>query len=83
MLCLILCAGCSAARSARSANELPELAALASPVAEPGIDNVVTNGDLVELLLDYQEALQICNGHLDGIRKFAGGSGDGKVEEHD
>ena len=80
MLCLILCAGCSAAKSARRANDLPELAMLASPVAEPGMDTVETNGDLVELLLDYQGALQICNGKLDGIRKFAGGSGDGKIE---
>lgn len=82
MLCLILCAGCSAAKSVKSANELPELALLASPVAEPGMDNLETNGDLVELLLDYQGALQICNGKLDGIRKFAGGS-NGKVEGYD
>lgn len=62
---------------------MPELAALAVPVAAPAMENIETNGDLIDALLDYEEALHICNGKLDGIRKFAGGSGDGKVEGYD
>lgn len=37
--------------------------------------DVETNGDLVEALLDYQEALAICNGKLAAIRKGTGGNG--------
>ena len=35
--------------------------------------DVETNGDLVEALLEYQEALAICNGKLAAIRKGTGG----------
>ena len=83
-LCLILCAGCSA-KSAKSASDLPELAALAVPVAAPAMENIETNGDLIDALLDYEEALQVCNGKLGAIRKaYAGrGGGHGKVEGYD
>lgn len=73
LLCLTASSGCSMAKG-RIANDFPELAALASAVTEPEMD-VETNGDLVEALLDYQEALAICNGKLAAIRKGTGGNG--------
>ena len=74
LLCLTASSGCSMARGSVR-NDFPELAALASPVTEPVLD-VETNGDLVEALLDYQEALAVCNGKLAAIWKGTGG-GDG------
>ena len=49
------------------------------------MENIETNGDLIDALLDYEEALQVCNGKLGAIRKaYAGrGGGHGKVERYD
>ena len=50
--------------------EIP--APLVSPVAEPDTSHVATNGDLLELLLDYQLALRMCNGKLSSIGQAYG-----------
>ena len=44
-------------------------APLVSPVQEPDVSRITTNGDLLEILLDYQLALRVCNGKLSSIEK--------------
>lgn len=46
---------------------------LIAPVQEPDVSNIATNGDLLELFLDYQLALRLCNGKLSSIGKAYGG----------
>ena len=41
-----------------------------------------TNGDLVDALLDYQEALAVCNGKLAAIRKGVGVNGGDSHGQH-
>ena len=50
-------------------------AALTASVQEPAADAVQTNGDLFELLLDYQLSLRLCNGKLNAIRSAYGTGG--------
>lgn len=45
---------------------------LTATVAEPDASAVVTNGDLLELLIDYQLSLRMCNGKLTAIGKAYG-----------
>ena len=40
---------------------------LTIPVPEPAPENISTNGDLLNLLLDYRDALQTCNANLAAI----------------
>lgn len=54
--------------------EIP--AALTAPVTEPDTSAAATNGDLLELLLDYQLALRVCNGKLSSIGTVYGQHGD-------
>jgi hypothetical protein len=54
--------------------EVPSV--LTSPVTEPDPSHVITNGDLLELLLDYQLSLRLCNGKLSSIGQ-AYGTGNG------
>lgn len=50
--------------------EIPS--ALTSKVSEPDASAVKTNGDLLELLLDYQLSLRMCNGKLTSIGQAYG-----------
>lgn len=45
--------------------EIP--AGLTAPVAEPDASDVKTNGEMLELLLDYQLTLRVCNGKLTSL----------------
>ena len=55
--------------------EVPAM--LTKPVTEPDAAHVATNGDLLELLIDYQLSLRLCNGKLDAIGKaYGNGNGD-------
>lgn len=45
---------------------------LTAPVAEPDASDVKTNGELLELLLDYQLSLRVCNGKLSSLGKSYG-----------
>ena len=47
-------------------------ATLTAPVVEPDTSNVKTNGELLELLLDYQLSLRVCNGKLTSLGKAYG-----------
>lgn len=49
-------------------------AVLTSPIAEPDINHLATNGDLLELLIDYQLSLRLCNGKLSSIGQAYGTS---------
>lgn len=40
---------------------------LTTQVHEPDISQLTTNGDLLELLIDYQLSLRVCNGKLSTI----------------
>ena len=40
---------------------------LTIPVPEPAPDNLTTNGELLNYLLDYRSALQTCNANLAAI----------------
>lgn len=40
---------------------------LTIPVPEPSAQNITTNGDLLNLLLDYRDALRTCNANLAAI----------------
>ncbi len=51
-------------------------AVLTSPIPEPDASHLSTNGDLLELLLDYQLSLRLCNGKLSSIGKAYGANGD-------
>ena len=65
LLFLNLLCGCS-----KAAPELIEVPApLVSPVQEPDVSRITTNGDLLEIFLDYQLALRVCNGKLSSIEK--------------
>ena len=68
LLFLSLLFGCS--------KPTPELisvpAPLLAPVPEPDMSSIATNGDLLELFLDYQLALRVCNGKLSSIGKTYG-----------
>ena len=68
LLFLSLLCGCS-----KPTPELIDIPApLVSPVTEPDVSRVSTNGDLLELFLDYQLALRVCNGKLSSIGKTYG-----------
>ena len=45
---------------------------LTTPVPEPAPENLSTNGDLLNLLLDYRDALQTCNANLAAIEASHG-----------
>lgn len=47
-------------------------AVLTSPIAEPDTKHLVTNGDLLELIIDYQLSLRLCNGKLSSIGQAYG-----------
>ena len=51
-------------------------ATLTAPVPQPDAAAVTTNGDLLELLLDYQLSLRLCNGKLNAIRSAYGTGGE-------
>ena len=40
---------------------------LTMPVPEPVTEDLVTNGDLLDILLDYRDALRMCNANLAAI----------------
>ena len=65
-LCLTaLCVSCGRATVPPAMVSVPE--ALAEPVKEPDATMMTTNGDMLELLLDYQLSLRLCNGKLHSI----------------
>lgn len=65
-LCLTaLCASCGRVEERTALIKVPE--ALAEPVKEPDVTMMTTNGDMLELLLDYQLSLRLCNGKLHSI----------------
>ena len=45
--------------------EIPAM--LTAPVAEPDVSAAATNGDILELLIDYQLSLRVCNGRQNSI----------------
>ena len=71
-LCLLLCAGCYKGEAVKMI-DVPS--ALTAPVQEPDTSAVKTNGDMLELLLDYQLSLRLCNGKLNAIRTGYGTGG--------
>ena len=68
---LLFC-GCSSKVAAMT--EIPPV--LTASVPEPDTSAAATNGDLLELLLDYQLALRVCNGKLSSIGTAYGQHGD-------
>ena len=68
LLSLLVLSGCS--RTEVRLAEIP--APLVEPVQEPDVSELSTNGDLLELFLDYQLALRLCNGKLSSIGKAYG-----------
>ena len=40
---------------------------LTSPVREPDLSAITTNGDMLDALIDYQASLRICNAKLQSI----------------
>ena len=44
---------------------LPE--SLTSPVAEPDVSGIQNNGDLLNIMLDYQMSLKLCNGKIEAL----------------
>ena len=53
--------------------EVPSV--LTTQVREPDMSSLTTNGDMLELLIDYQLSLRLCNGKLSAIGD-AYGAGD-------
>lgn len=53
--------------------EIP--APLTSLVAEPDVSAIRTNGDMLEILLDYQLSLRLCNGKLRSLEAAYGKHG--------
>lgn len=45
--------------------EVPSV--LTTQVREPDMSSLTTNGDMLELLIDYQLSLRLCNGKLSAI----------------
>ena len=45
---------------------------LTAPVAAPSLMGIRTNGDMLDALLDYRQALTICNGQLSAIGQAYG-----------
>lgn len=50
-------------------------APLVSPVAEPDLSAIRTNGDLLNSLIDYQASLRMCNAKLQSMGAAYGGKG--------
>lgn len=49
---------------------------LTTPVREPDTSRIATNGDLLEIFLDYQLSLKLCNAKLSSIGDTYGRRGD-------
>ncbi len=50
--------------------EVPSV--LTTQVREPDMSSLTTNGDMLELLIDYQLSLRLCNGKLSSIGQAYG-----------
>lgn len=73
LLFLLPLCGCYKAQDPKAMINVPSV--LTTQVQEPYTDSLKTNGDMLELLLDYQLSLRLCNSKLSTIGK-AYGSGD-------
>lgn len=67
-MCLFLlpCSACSSS-PALPVHPIHIPSALVQPVPEPSLDGIVVNNDLVTALLDYRDALRVCNSQLTAI----------------
>ena len=73
LLCLLPLCACCKAQEQKAMIDVPSV--LTTQVQEPDASGLSTNGDLLELLLDYQLSLRLCNSKITTIGK-AYGAGD-------
>ena len=51
-------------------------------ITEPSLDGIAVNSDLVEAVLDYRDALRVCNSQLTAIGAAYGKPPEGRTD-HD